>query len=115
MKKFPIIIVILIIVVAASFLARSIIALSDKSPVVDIASNSASQPSEEEATAAVRRFKVGFNTFTTAALKLGDCAPSTMGPGVACTAQVVLRPDMAPQNRTIGFARVNGQWDVSVW
>jgi len=27
---------------------------------------------------------------------------------------VVLRPGSSPQNRMIGFARVNGQWEVSV-
>jgi hypothetical protein len=25
------------------------------------------------------------------------------------------KPNATPQNRPIGFARVNGQWEVAVW
>lgn len=116
MKKWQIVIVALIIVVAVGFLLRPMIAPSDKPPVVTTAPGMAvSQPTEAEATTAVRRYKVGFNTYTDAALKLGDCSPSGMGPGVSCVAQVTLRPDSQPQSRTIGFARVGGQWEVSLW
>lgn len=116
MKKWPIIIIALIVVVTAGLLLRPMVAPSDKSPaVINAPSIAVSQPTEAEATAAVRRYKVGFNTYTDAALKLGDCSPSSMGPGVSCMAQVTLRPGSQPQGRTIGFARVGGQWEVSLW
>ncbi|MFC3677075.1 hypothetical protein [Ferrovibrio xuzhouensis] len=77
------------------------------------------QPSEEEATAAVRRYRRFTGTsLERAALKLGDCSPGGVGPGVTCMTQLVMdpaKPGAAPQNRPIGFARVNGQWEVAVW
>lgn len=114
MKALPIAIIALIIIVAAGFLLRPTISPSGKLPVVVGATSTPSaQPTEEEATAAVRRHKVGFNTYTDATLKLGECSAS--GPGVSCMAQAVLRPGSAQQNRTIGFARVGNQWEVSLW
>ncbi|RRY11315.1 hypothetical protein EGJ58_06515 [Brucella anthropi] len=53
-----------------------------------------------------------------ATLNLGDCSPGGVGPGVTCMTQLVMDPTKAgaaPQNRPIGFARVNGQWEVAVW
>ncbi|WP_217430270.1 hypothetical protein [Sphingomonas bacterium] len=73
------------------------------------------QPTEDEATAAVRRHKVGFMTFPEATLILGDCAPATLTAGVNCMTQMVLQKGSSPQNRSVGFARVNGQWEVSLW
>ena len=72
-------------------------------------------PSAAEATAAVRRLKVGVMTFTEATVVLGDCAPATMTAGVTCMTQVVLDKGSPPQNHPISFARVNGQWEVSLW
>lgn len=113
MKALLIAIIAMIIIVAAGFLLRPMISPSGKSPTVGATSAPSAQPSEEEATAAVRRHKVGFNTYTDATLKLGECSAS--GPGVSCMAQVVLRPGSAQQNRAIGFARVGNQWEVSLW
>jgi hypothetical protein len=78
------------------------------------------QPTEDEATAAVRRYRGGLmgSSLANATLKLGDCSPGGIGPGVTCMTQIVMdptRPNAAPQNRPIGFARVNGQWEVAVW
>ncbi|TIV45288.1 MAG: hypothetical protein E5V86_34190, partial [Mesorhizobium sp.] len=77
------------------------------------------QPSEEEATAAVRRYRrFTGKSLERATLKLGDCSPGGVGPGVTCMTQLVMDPTKAgavPQNRPIGFARVNGQWEVAVW
>ncbi|PDS43326.1 hypothetical protein CO662_21560 [Rhizobium anhuiense] len=77
------------------------------------------QPTEEEATAAVRRHRLFTGTsLANATLKLGDCSPGGVGPGVTCMTQIVMdatKPGAAPQNRPVGFARVNGQWEVAVW
>jgi hypothetical protein len=77
------------------------------------------QPTEEEATAAVRRHRRFTGTsLENATLKLGDCSPGGIGPGVTCMTQIVMDPtkaNAAPQNRPIGFARVDGQWEVAVW
>ena len=77
------------------------------------------QPSEAEATAAVRRYRRFTGTsLERATLKLGDCSPGGVGPGVTCMTQLVMDPSKAgaaPQNRPIGFARVDGQWEVAVW
>lgn len=116
MKKVLIVIVALVIVVAAGFLLRPINSSSSKPPTVAEAPATVTlQPNEQEATAAVRRYKVGFNTYTEAALKLGECSPAGAVPGVSCMAQVTLRPGSQPQNRTIGFAQASGQWEVSLW
>lgn len=83
------------------------------------ASASVAQPTEAEAIAAVRRHKLFTGTsLANATLKLGDCSPSGVGPGVTCMTQLVMdttKPNATPQNRPIGFARVNGQWEVAVW
>lgn len=71
------------------------------------------QPSEAEATAAVRRYRAGFQTYPQASLTLGECS-SDDPPGVSCMTTVVLRPGASPQNRAVGFARVHGRWEVSV-
>jgi len=113
MKALLIAMAALIIIAAAGFLLRPMISSSGKPPVVGATSTPVIQPTEEEATAAVRRHKVGFDAYTDATLKLGECSAS--GPGVSCMAQVVLRPGSAQQNRTIGFARVGDQWEVSLW
>ena len=76
------------------------------------------EPSEDEATAAVRRHRLFTGPLTNATLKLGDCSPGGVGPGVTCMTQIVMdptKPNATPQNRPIGFARVNGQWEVAVW
>ena len=41
-----------------------------------------------------------------------------VGPGVTCMTQLTMdatRANATPQNRPVGFARVNGQWEVAVW
>ncbi len=77
------------------------------------------RPSEEEATAAVWRYRRFTGTsLDGATLKLGDCSPGGVGPGVTCMTQLVMDPTKAGasrQNRPIGFAPVNGQWEVAVW
>ena len=73
------------------------------------------RPTNEEATAAIRRHKVSLGTFPRATAVLGDCSPSKLTPGVACLTQVVLQPGSAPQTRTVSFARLNGQWEVALW
>lgn len=77
------------------------------------------QPTEEEATAAVRRHRLFTGTsLANTTLKLGDCSPGGVGPGVTCMTQLVMdpsRPNATPQNRPIGFARVDGRWEVAVW
>lgn len=77
------------------------------------------QPTEEEATAAVRRHRLFTGTsLANTTLTLGDCSPGGVGPGVTCMTQIVMdsaKPNATPQNRPIGFAHVNGQWEVAVW
>lgn len=76
------------------------------------------QPTQEEATQAVRRHRVGYNSYPQATLILGECSPGGLAPGVTCAARVVLKPDRAgatAQTRSIGFARIEGQWEVSLW
>lgn len=100
----------------AGFVLRPVI-----SPIAASATGAAgfTQPSEEQATAAVRRHRLFAGpSLANATLKLGDCSPGGVGPGVTCMTQVVLdstRPNAVPQNRPVGFARVDGQWEVAVW
>ncbi len=54
-------------------------------------------------------------TFPEATVVLGDCAPASMTAGVTCMAHMVLEKGSAPQNRSVSFARVEGQWEVSMW
>lgn len=100
----------------AGFALRPVISPVTVSPAV---AAGVAQPTEEEATAAVRRHRLFTGTsLSNATLKLGDCSPGGVGPGVTCMTQLVMdstKPNAAPQNRPIGFARVNGQWEVAVW
>lgn len=100
----------------AGLVLRPVIAPVAASPA---AAAGVAQPSEEEATAAVRRHRLFTGTsLANATLKLGDCSPGGVGPGVTCMTQIVLdptKPNAASQNRPIGFARVSGQWEVAVW
>jgi hypothetical protein len=100
----------------AGFVLRPVISPVDASPAV---AAGVAQPSEEEATTAVRRHRLFTGTsLANATLKLGDCSPGGVGPGVTCMTQIVLdptRPNVSPQNRPIGFARVIGQWEVAFW
>lgn len=108
----------LVIGFGAGFALRPVLA-----PAVVSASAAAAagvaQPTEEEAIAAVRRHKLFTGTsLTSATLKLGDCSPGGVGPGVTCMTQLTMdasKPNAMPQNRPVGFARVNGQWEVAVW
>ncbi|EQB33880.1 hypothetical protein [Sphingopyxis indica] len=106
----------LVIGFVAGFILRPAIAPAPASPA---AAAGIAQPTEEEATEAVRRHRLFTGTVLShATLKLGDCSPGGVGPGVMCMTQVVLdptKPNATPQNRAIGFARVNGQWEVAVW
>ncbi|WP_291979015.1 hypothetical protein [Chelatococcus sp.] len=105
----------------AGFILRPVISPVAAAPVAASAAAAAgvAQPSEEEATAAVRRYRRFTGTsLERATLKLGDCSPGGVGPGVTCMTQLVMdptKPGAAPQNRPISFARVNGQWEVAVW
>ena len=100
----------------AGFVLRPVISPVSASPAI---AAGVAQPSEEEATAAVRRHRLFTGTsLERATLKLRDCSPGGVGPGVTCMTQLVMDPaktGAAPQNRPIGFARVNGQWEVAVW
>ena len=68
---------------------------------------------------AVRRHRLFTGTsLANVTLKLGDCSPGGVGPGVTCMTQLTMdttRANATPQNRPVGFARVNGQWEVAVW
>lgn len=105
----------LVVGFGAGFVLRPVISPVAASP----AAAGVAQPTEDEATAAVRRHRLFTGTsLATATLKLGDCSPGGVGPGVTCMTQIVLDSTKAgatPQNRPIGFARVNGQWEVAVW
>ena len=100
----------------AGFALRPVISPAAISPA---AAAGVAQPTEEEATAAVRRHRLFTGTsLSNATLKLGDCSPGGVGPGVTCMTQLTMdpsQPNAMPQNRPIGFARVNGQWEVAVW
>lgn len=75
-------------------------------------------PTDEQATAAVRRHKDFFGSFPNAGVKLGECGPNNMGPGTMCMTAFtkdVTAANAKPMNRPIGFARVNDQWEVSTW
>ncbi len=106
----------LVVGFGAGFALRPVIAPSGASAT---AVAGVAQPTEEEAVAAVRRHRLFTGTsLANATLKLGDCSPGGVGPGVTCMTQIVLdptKPNAAPQNRPIGFARVEGQWEVAVW
>lgn len=105
----------LVVGFGAGFVLRPVISPVAASP----AAAAAAQPTEDEATAAVRRHRLFTGTsLANATLKLGDCSPGGVGPGVTCMTQIVLDSTKAgatSQNRPIGFARVNGQWEVAVW
>ncbi|WP_334147119.1 hypothetical protein [Hyphomicrobium sp.] len=100
----------------SGFVLRPVIVPVAASPAV---AAGVAQPTEEEATAAVRRHRLFTGTsLANATLKLGDCSPGGVGPGVTCMTQLLMdstKPNATPQNRPIGFARVNGQWEVAVW
>lgn len=105
----------------AGFVLRPVISPVAAPPVAasPVVVAGVAQPSEEEATAAVRRHRLFTGTsLARATLKLGDCSPGGVGPGVTCMTQLVMdrtKPGAAAQNRPIGFARVEGQWEVAVW
>ena len=106
----------LVVGFGAGFALRPVIAPSGASASVVAG---VAQPTEEEAIAAVRRHRLFTGTsLASATLKLGDCSPGGVGPGVTCMTQLTMdatRANATPQNRPIGFARVDGQWEVAVW
>ena len=106
----------LVVGFGAGFVARPMISPGGLSAA---AVAGVAQPSEEEAIAAVRRHRLFTGTsLANATLKLGDCSPGGVGPGVTCMTQLTMdttRANATPQNRPVGFARVNGQWEVAVW
>lgn len=106
----------LVVGFGTGFALRPLIAPSGAS-IAAVAS--VAQPTEVEAIAAVRRHRLFTGTsLANATLKLGDCSPGGVGPGVTCMTQLTMdtaRANGTPQNRPVGFARVNGQWEVAVW
>jgi hypothetical protein len=106
----------LVVGFGAGFVLRPAIVGEATSPAI---AAGVAQPSQEEATAAVRRHRLFTGTsLERATLTLGDCSPGGVGPGVTCMTQIVLdptKPNATPQKRPIGFARVGGQWEVAVW
>jgi hypothetical protein len=107
----------LVIGFGAGFALRPVLATA--AVVSAAAAAGVAQPTEEEAIAAVRRHKLFTGTsLASATLKLGDCSPGGVGPAVTCMTQLTMdasKPNAMPQNRPVGFARVNGQWEVAVW
>jgi hypothetical protein len=61
------------------FILRPVIAPVSGPPA---AAAGVAQPTEDEATAAVRRHRLFTGPLTNATLKLGDCSPGGVGPGV---------------------------------
>lgn len=106
----------LVVGFGAGFVARPMISPGGSSAA---AVAGVAQPTEEEAIAAVRRHRHFTGTpLANATLKLGDCSPGGVGPGVTCMTQLTMdttRANATPQNRPVGFARVNGQWEVALW
>lgn len=78
----------LIVGFAAGFVLRPVLAPATTTTAVTAAGFA--QPTEEETTAAVRRHKVGFTTFSDATLTLGECSPGSIGPGVTCMTRITL-------------------------
>jgi len=75
------------------------------------------QPTDAEATAAVRRHKDFFGTYANAEVKLGDCSANHDGPGTVWMTALTMdatKPKAQPVKRPMGFARLNGQWEVSI-
>ena len=71
----------------AGFALRPVISPIAVSPAV---AGGVAQPSEEEATAVVRRHRLFTGTsLERATLKLGDCSPGGIGPGVTCMTQLL--------------------------
>ena len=105
----------LVVGFGAGFALRPVIAPGGASAAVA----GVAQPTEEEAIAAVRRHRLFTGTsLANATLKLGYCSPGGVGPGVTCMTQLTMdtaRANATPQHRPVGFARVNGQWEVAVW
>ena len=79
----------------------------------------AEHPSNEDATAAVRaavNFMFGSSpTYPEASVKVGDCSPSSIFPGVMCLVELTPRPSAKPEIKTVGFARLNGSWHSTSW
>ena len=107
----------LVVGFGAGFVLRPVIAPGGGASAVAVAG--VAQPTEEEAIAAVRRHRLFTGTsLANVTLKLGDCSPGGVGPCVTCMSQLRMdttRGNARPVNRPVGFARVNGQWDVAVW
>ncbi len=78
----------------------------------------AAQPTDAEATAAARRHKDFFGSYPNAVVKLGECSTNGSGPGTMCMVALTIdgtKPKAKPISRPMGFARLNGQWEVSIW
>jgi hypothetical protein len=76
------------------------------------------RPTDAEATAALRANPKLFNEFSKkhmyeqTTLKLGDCSPGTLLPGIVCFAE--LKDQTQPsRTRSIGFARMDGKWHMT--
>src|SRR3546814_4804059 len=78
----------LVIGFGAGFALRPVLSPVAASPA---AAAGVAQPTEEEATAAVRRHRLFTGTsLANATLQLGDCSPGGVGPGVTCMTQLVM-------------------------
>src|SRR3546814_13063155 len=64
------------------------------------------QPTEEEAIAAVRRHRLFSGTsLANATLKLGDCSPGGVGPGVTCMTQLTMDATQATDRESVGVGK----------
>jgi hypothetical protein len=90
----------LVIGFGAGLVLRPVILPTAASPA---AAAGVAQPTEEEATAAVRRHRLFAGTaLANETLKLGDCSPGGIGPGVTCMTQLAMdatKPN-APRRKT---------------
>ena len=69
-------------------------------------------PTQAQALEAIKR---RMTLFPELAASLGDCTPGSAGPGVMCLMNIKNTARDIPNPRPVGFARVDGRWEVSVW
>src|SRR3546814_19963270 len=105
----------LVVGFGAGFALRPVIAPSGASAA---AVAGVAQPTEEEAIAAVRRHRLFTGTsLANATLKLGDCSPGSVGPGVTCMTPLPMdttRANATTQNRPARLAPVHDTRELAV-
>lgn len=109
MKQIVTIAITLVAGFVAGFVVRPMIGGSPAGASA-VAAVTADRPTDAEASAAVQRSRKFFGK-SNATVKLSECTPSTFGPGVQCTGQLIDPPGAQPLNVLYGFSRINGQWE----